>query len=53
MVAEYLDWLINFYLPEFFLLLNALDIVPGVSLLGFIIAVTILCVVVGAILMRV
>ena len=53
MVKSYLDWITGTLLPTFFSYLNSLMIVPGVSLLAFVIAVSIVCIVVGAILFRV
>lgn len=53
MVVEYLDFIVGELLPGFFQLLNSLMIVEGVSWLGLIIAVTLLCIVIGSILMRV
>lgn len=53
MIVEYLDYMIGDMLPDFFQLLNSLMIANGVSWLGLIIAVTLLCVVIGSILMRV
>lgn len=53
MIKSYLDWITGTLLPTFFSYLNSLMIVPGVSLLGLVIAITIICIVVGAILFRV
>lgn len=53
MIKNYLDWITGTLLPSFFNYLNGLMIVPGVSLLGFIVAIAIICIVVGAILFRV
>lgn len=53
MIKNYLDWIINTMLPTLFSYLNSLIIVPGVSLLGFVISISIICIVVGAILFRV
>ena len=52
MINEYLDFLINFFLREFFIYLDSIYIIPGVSLIGFCIAVSILTVLVGAVLLR-
>lgn len=48
-----MDWITVQLLPGFFRLLGSLNIVPGVSFLGFLIAVTLIIIVVGAILIRV
>lgn len=53
MVVQYLDFIVGELLPGFFGLLNSLMVAPGVSWLGLIIAVTLLCIVIGSILMRV
>ena len=53
MIFDFLDFMVGHMLPDFILLLNSLMIAPGVSWLGFIIAVTLLCVVIGSILLRV
>ena len=53
MVVEFLGWLTTDFLPDFFGWFNGLMIAPGVSLLGFVIAISIICIVVGAILFRV
>lgn len=53
MVVEYLDYIVQDLIPRILLLLDSLLIADGVSWLGFIIAVTLLCLVIGSILMRV
>ena len=53
MIVKYLDYLIGDMLPDVFRLLNSLMIAEGVSWLGLVIAVTLLCVVIGSVLMRV
>lgn len=53
MVVEYLDYLIGDLMPKVFQLLDSFIISPGVSWLGLSIAVTLLCIVIGSILMRV
>lgn len=53
MVIQYLDYLIGDFMPRFFQLLDSLMIADGVSWLGLSIAVTLLCIVIGSILMRV
>lgn len=52
MVVSYLDWITGTFLPALFKQLNSLMIIPGVSLLGFCVAITILCIGIGAILLR-
>lgn len=52
-MVDYLGWLTTQAIPQFFSWLDGLYIVPGVSVLGFWIAVSIICIVVGAILFRV
>ena len=52
-MADYLGRLTTQAIPQFFTWLDGLYIVPGVSLLGFWIALSIICIVVGAILFRV
>lgn len=53
MVVKYLDYLIGGFMPRFFMLLDSLLLAPGVSWLGLSIAVTLLCILIGSILMRV
>lgn len=53
MIVEYLDYVVVHMLPDVFLLLDSLMIAPGVSWLGLIVAVTLLCIVIGSILMRI
>lgn len=53
MIVDFLDFMVGQMLPDFLMLLNSLMLAPGVSWLGFIIAVTLLCIVIGAILLRV
>lgn len=53
MIVQYLDYLIGDMLPDVFRLLNSFMIADGVSWLGLVIAVTLLCVVIGSVLMRV
>ena len=50
-VTQGLDLMITF-LKAFIVKFDNLFIVPGVSVLGFSVAITILCVVIGAILLR-
>lgn len=53
MVVDYLDYLIGDLMPKVFQLVDSLILAPGVSWLGLSIAVTLLCIVIGSILMRV
>ena len=53
MVQSFMDWIVTNLLPGFFSLLDQLTIVPGVSLLGFLIGLVLLTIVVGAVLFRV
>lgn len=53
MIIQYLDYIVGELLPDVFALLNSLMIANGVSWLGLSIAVTLLCIVIGSILMRV
>lgn len=53
MIVQYLDYIVGELLPDVFDLLNSLMLTNGVSWLGLSIAVTLLCVVIGSILMRV
>lgn len=53
MVVQYLDYLIRDLMPKVFQLLDSMILAPGVSWLGLSIAVTLLCIVIGSILMRV
>lgn len=53
MVTQYLQYLLGTFMPAFFRFWDSLLIAPGVSWLGFSIAVTLLCIVIGSILMRV
>lgn len=52
-VVSYLDYLVFTVLPALFNRLASYMIAPGVSLLGFLVAVIILCVVIGSVVMRV
>lgn len=53
MVVQYLDYLIGQFMPALFHLLDSLMVAPGVSWLGLSIAITLLCILIGSILMRV
>lgn len=53
MIKQFMDYFIIQLFPAFFSFLDSLLIVNGVSLLGLIVAVTLLCIVIGAVLMRV
>ena len=52
-VVSYLDYLVFTFLTTLFNHLASYMIAPGVSLLGFLVAVAILCVVIGAVVLRV
>ena len=52
-IVSLLDWCVEVLLPSLFGKLMALQIPGGPSLLGFSVAITILCIVIGAILLRV
>lgn len=51
-IVEGLDWVVDQLLPAFFIKFNSWMITPGVSILGFAVAVVIVCIVVGAIVLR-
>lgn len=53
MIVSWLEYFIGDLIPDVFGLLNQLMIVDGVSWLGLGIAVTLLCVLIGSLLMRV
>lgn len=53
MIVDVLDFLVDRFVPAFFVKFNTWMIAPGVSLLGFSVAVAILVIVIGAILLRV
>lgn len=53
MVTSYLDYMVEELLPDLWLLLDSLIIADGVSVLGLMVAVTLLCLFIGSILMRV
>lgn len=53
MINDYIQYLLGTMLPDFFLVLDSFLIVDGVSILGLIVAVTLLCYFIGSILMRV
>ena len=53
MIVQILDFLVDRFLPAFFIKFNGWMIAPGVSVLGFSIAVTLLIIVIGAVLLRV
>ncbi len=52
-MLPYLNWAVTTLLPRIFALLNGLLFAPGVSLLGFVVALAIIVIVIGAILFRV
>lgn len=51
MVMNYIDWFFTF-VADMIGWMNAQFIVPGVSLLGFIMAVALLCIVIGGFVIR-
>lgn len=51
-IPEYLDFLLGEALPAFIHKLSSLQIVSGVSLLSFIIALAVLIIVIGSIIYR-
>lgn len=51
MVEHYLDYFV-FFVGDSIAALNSFMIVPGVSLLGFMIAVSLLCILIGGLLIR-
>lgn len=53
MVVDFLDYIVGDMLPDFFALLDSLMIAEGVSWLGLVVAVSLFCIVIGSILMRV
>ena len=53
MIEQYLTYMIQDLFPRILILLDSLLIADGVSWLGLTIAVTLLCLVIGSILMRV
>lgn len=52
MVEEALDFVVYLFFPALLELLDGLIIIPGVSFIGFTVAVTVLCCVLGALLFR-
>ena len=52
-VVQYLDYLVFTLLPSFFNRLASLMIAPVVSFLGLLVAVGVLCIVIGAVIFRV
>lgn len=53
MIKSFMDFFVTSLFPNFISFLDSLLIAPGVSFLGLIVAVTLLCIVIGAVLMRV
>ena len=51
MVMNYIDWFFTF-VSDMITWMNSQFIISGVSLLGFIIAVALLCIVIGGFLIR-
>lgn len=52
MIVQYLDAAIKTFFPSFISRLGVLEIVPGVSLLGFWVACTLFVIIMGAIILR-
>ena len=53
MVADYIFYMLEDMLPDFFMLLNGMEFTSGVSWLGLSVAVTLLSLFIGSVLMRV
>lgn len=53
MFVDYLDYITLELLPRFFSWFNSLMIAPGVSVLGLIVAITLMVIVIGAVIARV
>lgn len=53
MIVDFLDFFVVELFPALFQFLDSLQIADGVSFLGVLIAVILLCVVIGSVLMRV
>lgn len=53
MIVEYLDYMVESFMPQMFQFLSSLMVTDGVSWLGLSVCVTLLCIVIGSILMRV
>lgn len=53
MIKQYIDFFVGQLLPNLFLMLDSLMIAENVSFLGLVIAVILLCIVIGSVLMRV
>ena len=52
MVMKYIDFFIDDFLPSIYTFMTTHYIVEGVSLLAFIIAVALLCIIIGGLLIR-
>ena len=53
MIDRYLNYVITGFLPDMLAFLDSLIISEGVSWLGLSVAITLLCIVIGSIVMRV
>ena len=53
MIVDILDFLVDRFMPAFFVKFDSWMITDGVSVLGFSVAVVVLVIVIGAILLRV
>lgn len=51
-ILDLLDWVVEEFLPYFFVKLDSMMIVDNVSIIGFSVAITVLIVVIGSILLR-
>lgn len=51
-IVEGLDWVFDTLMPAFFYKFNNWMIAPDVSILGFSVAVVVVCIVVGAMVLR-
>lgn len=51
-VLDLMDWVVEEFVPFFFVKLDSFMIYEGVSLLGFSVAITVLIIVIGSILLR-
>lgn len=52
-IIEGLNWVVDTLVPALFAKLNSFFIAPDVSILAFTVAVVVICIVVGALVLRV
>lgn len=52
-IQNYLSFITSQLIPDLLSLLDTLQIAPGVSWLAFIVALTLLCILIGSVVMRV